>query len=77
VLQRYGGNADGDFDVAENLLKTLMRSLGADEATVATLQRHVGRGADGTSYATFSFSRELELTSGEFSQSDTVLDLLS
>jgi hypothetical protein len=77
VLQRYGGNADGDLDVAENLIKDLMRSLGADEATVASLQRHVGRGADGTSYATFSFSREIDLTSGEFSENDTVLDLLS
>lgn len=77
VLQRYGGNADGDFDVAENLLKNLMRSLGADEATVATLQRQVGRGADGKSYATFSFSREFELTSENFSETGTVLDLLS
>lgn len=76
VLQRYGGNANGDFDAAETVLKNWMRSLGADEATVAKLQRHVGRDAAGNAFATFSFSGDIDLTSKTFSESDTLLDLL-
>jgi hypothetical protein len=76
VLQRYGGNANGDFDAAETVLKNWMRSLGADEATVAKLQRHVGRDAEGNAFATFSFSEDIDLTSKTFSESETLLDLL-
>jgi hypothetical protein len=76
VLQRYGGNANGDFDAAETVLKNWLRSLGADEATVAKLQRHVGRDAGGNAFATFSFSEDIDLTSKTFSESETLLDLL-
>jgi hypothetical protein len=80
ILNRYGGRVDGNFDEAEAILEDFMKVLGADDATIAKLQRTEFKGSEGESYATFSLPDDMDFsvdsTSVNLDEGSTTEELL-